>query len=77
MKPYGIFPRRGGVKCYGIMDEAIKVQFYNNRTTYIYTYRNTGRSHVEEMKILARIGRGLTGYIAKHRKIFTPKKIVK
>ena len=51
-----------GVTYFEIGKEDIIVVF--NGTAYRYTYSRTGKSHVEQMKRLARKGKGLSTYIS-------------
>lgn len=55
-----------GVTAYEIEKEAINVAF--NDTVYRYSYKKPGKSHVEQMKKLARRGRGLSTYISRNIK---------
>jgi hypothetical protein len=64
MKPYKNLSGNSGVKSYEIRDRSIVVQFQDG--TYIYDYLKTGKREVEQMKILAEHGRGLSTYIATH-----------
>jgi hypothetical protein len=50
---------------YQIEDEEIIVWF-KGRKSYSYSYRKTGKIHVETMKSLARSGSGLSAYITKN-----------
>ena len=51
-----------GVSAYEIEAESITVRF-STGATYIYTYQSAGASNIEEMKALAKIGRGLNSFI--------------
>jgi aminopeptidase-like protein len=64
MQPYGNLAGNSGVTAFDILRDGIKVRFVNGGT-YLYDYRVPGRAHVEEMKRLARAGRGLSTYIAR------------
>lgn len=57
-----------GVYGYEIGSDFIRVKFSGNSRTYTYSYRKAGRSHVEQMKVLAQGGSGLNSYINKHVK---------
>ncbi|WP_437731166.1 hypothetical protein [Sorangium sp. So ce1335] len=51
-----------GVDTYKIEEESIEITFKGG-STYLYTYQAPGRYHVEQMKLLARSGRGLNAFI--------------
>ena len=57
-----------GVKAFDTGPDFIKVQFRDSPKIYTYSYINPGREHVEQMKILARKGTGLTTYINRNVK---------
>ncbi|MED5621218.1 hypothetical protein [Ideonella sp. BN130291] len=60
------YPRGGddtGVIACAIADDAICVQFRNG-VGYVYSYACPGRVEVEQMKMLARAGTGLTTFIS-------------
>jgi hypothetical protein len=62
MEPY---PARGGdsgVAAFEIRPEAIVLRFKDGGV-YLYDRRKPGRHHVEQMKQLARAGRGLATYM--------------
>ena len=65
MTPYANSNGGSGVTGYEIRREAIVVEFRHGGK-YLYDYRTTGETHVEEMKVLALEGRGLATYINKH-----------
>ena len=48
-----------------IENERIVVWFQGGKS-YSYSYRKAGRSHVEQMKVLARSGSGLSAYITQN-----------
>jgi hypothetical protein len=54
-----------GVVAYDIRPRSISVAFLDGRR-YVYTYRSAGQERVEQMKNLARDGRGLSGFIAQN-----------
>ncbi|SAK52946.1 hypothetical protein [Caballeronia ptereochthonis] len=64
MQHYRNLAGNSGVEAFDILRHAIKVRFVNG-ATYLYDYRVPGRAHVEEMKRLARAGRGLSTYISR------------
>ncbi len=55
-----------GVLEYEIKKEAIIVKFRDNPCTYFYTYEMPGETQVEEMKLLAISGLGLSTFISTH-----------
>ena len=57
-----------GVYAYEISSDYIRVKFSGTSRTYTYSYSKAGRSHVEQMKVLAQSGSGLNSYINKHVK---------
>lgn len=63
MKRYRNLEGHSGVVAYEILPDAIAVKFTSGET-YDYTYAAPGREHVENMKLLAEHGRGLSTYIA-------------
>ncbi|MES2319925.1 MAG: hypothetical protein V4631_20790 [Pseudomonadota bacterium] len=54
-----------GVLAYRIAATAISVKFVDGKI-YTYTYASAGRAKVEQMKLLARAGQGLSTYINKY-----------
>lgn len=64
---YGNRAGNSGVMAYEIRRDGIRVEFIDGRI-YTYTYRSAGRENVERMKLLARSGRGLSGFISTHVK---------
>lgn len=63
-----IYANRSGnspITNFQIKDESIIVWF-NGGKSYSYSYRKAGKSHIEQMKILARNGSGLSAYITKN-----------
>jgi hypothetical protein len=54
-----------GVVAYEIADEAITVKFTDGGT-YVYSYASAGRPNVEQMKLLARAGKGLSTFISQN-----------
>jgi hypothetical protein len=65
MKQYGRLSGESGVLAYRLAPQAIAVKFVEGKV-YTYTYASTGRERVEQMKLLARAGRGLSTYISKY-----------
>jgi hypothetical protein len=62
---YGNRAGNSGVVAYEIRRDSIRVKFLDGRI-YTYTYRSAGRENVELMKLLARSGKGLSGFISTH-----------
>jgi hypothetical protein len=65
MKKYGRLNGESGVAAYQIEDEAVRVRFVDG-TVYRYSYASSGPGHVENMKLLATTGRGLSSYISRY-----------
>ena len=59
MQAYRNLAGNSGVEAFDILRDGIKVRFVSGGT-YLYDYRVPGRTRVEEMKRLARAGRGLS-----------------
>lgn len=59
--------RRGNspITHFQIENEKIIVWFKGGKS-YSYSYRKAGKDHVEQMKILAKSGSGLSAYITKN-----------
>lgn len=74
MQTYKNLNKNSSVKEYEYSDSDITVVFKEKTKkgfdTYTYSYLKPGRSHVEEMKQLADLGKGLGGYIGKNRDVF-------
>ncbi|MBB3141194.1 hypothetical protein [Halomonas organivorans] len=62
MQPYLNLGGNSGVRFYEILADRIHVQFKTG-TPYTWSYASCGQHHVEQMKTLARNGRGLNSYI--------------
>ena len=67
MKKYGNHSGNSGVIAYEEGPDWIKVKFIDG-SVYIYSYKKAGKHHVEQLKILAKAGKGLSGYISKYVK---------
>jgi len=65
MKPYLDVNGNSGVTAYEYGDNWIVVEFRGS-SQYLYTYQSTGRNDIEQMKRLAREGKGLNTYINKY-----------
>ena len=62
MKKYKGISGNHGVTAYEILKDSIILQF-QYKDLYLYDYEKPGESHVEQMKILAERGKGLTKYV--------------
>lgn len=62
MEKYQASATSAGVTAYEILEEGIIIEFENSKS-YLYDYHRPGKEHVEQMKILAKKGKGLTTYI--------------
>ena len=67
MKRYANISRNSGVLAYEIDSDSIEIKFIDGRV-YRYSYNIPGKRYVEQMKILAKKGKGLSGYISKYVK---------
>lgn len=69
---YGNNNGNSGIVAYRIGSDYIDVKFRSGKkTVYRYSYDSAGKSKVEEMKLLARQGSGLNGYINRNaRKLY-------
>lgn len=65
METYRDLSHASGVTGYEIGRDFIDVRFRRGET-YRYDYASAGKPHIEEMKRLARAGRGLSTYISQH-----------
>jgi hypothetical protein len=65
MRRYKNMDGTSGIVGYQIRKDAIKVKF-DDGAIYEYTYASAGKDNIEEMKTLARQGRGLNTYISQH-----------
>ncbi|MCD8265226.1 MAG: hypothetical protein LUD02_14630 [Tannerellaceae bacterium] len=71
MQPYKNLSGRSGVRAYVIGADYILVLFIRGNRVYNYTYTKAGVQHVENMKRLAELGKGLNTYINKYaRELF-------
>jgi hypothetical protein len=52
----------GGITGYKFLDDGIMLQF-KYRDLYLYDDKKPGKGHIEQMKILAKRGKGLTTYV--------------
>ena len=65
MTPYRHQGEPSGVVAYRSAPDAISVRFVDGGT-YTYTYASTGAAEVEQMKQLAKSGKGLATFISQH-----------
>jgi hypothetical protein len=65
MERYKNLSGDSGVESFEIGPDFIEVQFHD-RPSYMYTDQSAGRDNVEQMKHLARAGRGLSTFISQH-----------
>jgi hypothetical protein len=76
MEPYRNRSGKSGVIAYQIGSDEVHVQFPDG--IYTYNFKCPGRADVEQMKRLARAGRGLATYISRHvRSRYASKKPLK
>lgn len=66
MEKYRNLSGRSGVESFQIGMDFIRVRFSGDPTIYVYDYEKPGSDDVEQMKILAIGGRGLSTYISQH-----------
>jgi len=62
MEIYKNLNGNSSVRAYEIGNDSITV-YFTDGTIYLYNYQSTGPSNIEEMKVLARAGRGLNSFI--------------
>jgi hypothetical protein len=62
MERYKNLGRDSNVAAYEIDSDRITVQF-SDGSMYLYTYRSAGQVNIEQMKMLAKAGRGLNSFI--------------
>ncbi len=65
MTPYARLSGSSGVTAYELAPGKIRVKFVDGHV-YTYSYTSAGREHVENMKLLARHGQGLSTYISQY-----------
>ena len=66
MPLYNNLSGNSNVYAYEIGIDYIRVQFNGTAKVYQYRYVKAGSYHVEQMKYLAQLGRGLNSYIMKN-----------
>jgi hypothetical protein len=67
MTPYKHNGGDTGILAFGIGTESIVIKF-QDESIYLYTCASAGRTAIEDMKMLAVTGKGLTTYINKYVK---------
>lgn len=73
METYRNLGGNSGVAAFEIGNDFIKVQF-NDGAVYLYTYQSAGSNNIEQMKVLARAGKGLNSFIMRSvRKAYAAK----
>ena len=65
METYKNRTKKSGVLAYEIGTDFIKIEFVGG-DVYVYDYTKPGKIKVEEMKRLARAGKGLSTYISRY-----------
>ncbi len=68
MKKYKNLQGNSGVSAFDTGPDYIRIKFQNSSDIYTYSYNSAGIKHVEQMKILAHKGAGLSTYISKNVK---------
>ena len=68
METYKNLGGDSGVVAYEISSDRITVEFKGSSRLYVYSYASAGRNNVEQMKTLARSGRGLHSFIMRNVK---------
>lgn len=74
MKTYLNINGNSGILAYDISGDDITLQF-EDHSVYLYTYAKPGKKHVEEMKKLAKAGKGLCTYVNQYVKEKYAKKL--
>ncbi|WP_276134708.1 hypothetical protein [Polluticoccus soli] len=65
MQRYAAVSGDAGVVGYEILEDAVILEFRDG-SQYLYSYARPGMEHVEQMKVLAAAGKGLTTYVNQH-----------
>jgi len=68
MKPYKNLSGESGVVAYDIGDDHIDIRFRNSDGVYRYDRETPGAPHIDNMKLLAEAGPGLSTYISRYVK---------
>ena len=72
MKRYRNLSGRSGVVAYAVAAAAITVEFRAGER-YVYSHRSAGETAVNQMKLLAQEGRGLSSFIAQQKPPHEPR----
>ncbi|MCD6062124.1 MAG: hypothetical protein K0R82_35 [Flavipsychrobacter sp.] len=56
----------GGVAAFELLLQGIILEFKDDGRQYLYSYKKPGKTHVDQMKLLAQAGAGLTTYVNQH-----------
>jgi hypothetical protein len=73
MQRYSGADRDSGIDAYEAGANFMRVRFIHGGT-YLYTYRSAGKHHIDNMKTLAKSGKGLNSYINDHVREFFERK---
>lgn len=68
MERYKNLSRNSGVVAYEIGRDSVTVEFQDG-AIYLYTHASAGQSNIEQMKVLAAAGRGLSTFIVRHARM--------
>ncbi|WP_027214279.1 hypothetical protein [Burkholderia sp. WSM2232] len=68
MQRYGNRSGKSGVVAYEIGENFVAARFHSG-TTYWYTERSVGKTHVAALRRLAKRGEGLGTYISQHPEV--------
>ena len=68
MQKYKNLSGKSGVVAFESGQDYIRIKFQNSPDVYTYSYNSAGIVHVEQMKIFAVNGFGLSTYISKNVK---------
>jgi hypothetical protein len=75
MKSYS--NKLSGISHYSIGEDFIDIKFKSHDHIYRYSYKLCGKDHIEQMKKLATIGKGLGTYINQHADVRDNFEIIK
>jgi hypothetical protein len=65
MKPYLNLSGDSGIVAYSIGADFIRIRFRGSEEIYTYSHASAGRGNIQEMKRLARSGKGLATFISR------------
>ena len=66
MQRYRNLDGSSGVVAYATGPDFVRIRFRNQDKVYTYSHDSAGQEHVENLKLLAAAGRGLSTYISRH-----------